>query len=105
MERQKRLIDYEEIMKLFDQQYKETALLIRAGEKHLDNLAEGFLEAGEVIRKLSIVDAVEVIRCKDCEFFHSYKDNCKDAGTCCERLDIYGVRPDGFCNEGKKCKR
>lgn len=74
MDRQKRLIDYEEIVKLFDKQYKETAQLIRAGEKHLDNLAEGFLEAGEVIWKLPIVDAVQVIRCKDCKFFHEYED-------------------------------
>lgn len=56
----------------------------------------------EEVEQTKTVDAVEVVRCKDCEFFHSYKDNCKDAGTCCERLDIYGVIPDGFCNEGGK---
>ena len=101
MEKQKRLIDYEEVMKLFDKQYKETAQLIRTGEKHLDNLAEGFLEAGEVIRKLPIVDAVRVIRCKDCYYFHEYEDE----ETYCEQMDTYRVMPDGFCNEGKKCKR
>ena len=99
MARQKRLIDYEEIIKLFDKQYKETAQLIRAGEKHLDNLAEGFLEAGEVIWKLPIVDVVQVIRCKDCYYFHEYEDG----ETYCERLDTHGVRPDGFCSEGEKC--
>ena len=98
MGKQKRFIDYEEIMKLFDKQYKETAQLIRSGEKHLDNLAEGFLEAGEVIRKLPIVDAVEVIRCKDCKFFHEYEDG----EIYCEQMDSYGVIPDGFCNEGGK---
>ena len=91
------MLDYEEIVKLFDKQYKETAQLIRAGEKHLDNLAEGFLEAGEVIRKLPIVDAVEVIRCKDCKFFHEYEDG----ETYCEQMDSYGVLPEGFCNEGE----
>lgn len=103
MGKQKRLIDYEEIMKLFDKQYKETAQLIRAGEKHLDNLAEGFLEAGEVIWKLPIVDAVQVIRCKDCEFFHEYTDKGKVVGSYCDRFCIYGMLPDGFCNEGEKC--
>ena len=99
MRKQKRLIDYEEIVKLFDKQYKETAQLFLAGEKHLDNLAEGFLEAGEVIWKLPIVDAVQVIRCKNCKFFHEYEDG----ETYCERLDIYGVLPGGFCSEGEKC--
>ena len=97
MGKQKRSIDYEEIMKLFDKQYKETAQLIRAGEKHLDNLAEGFLEAGEVIRKLPIVDAVEVIRCKDCKFFHEYEDG----ETYCEWLDLIDFPLDGFCSEGE----
>lgn len=92
------MIDYKEIVKLFDKQYKETEQLIRAGEKHLDNLAEGFLEAEEVIWKLPIVDAVEVIRCKECKFFHEYEDG----ETYCEWLDIYGARPDGFCSEGGK---
>lgn len=58
----------------------------------------------EEVEQTKTVDAVEVVRCKDCKFFHSYKDNCKDAGTYCERLYIYGMLPDGFCSEGEKCK-
>ena len=59
---EKRLIDYDEIRRLFDAQYKETVRLIRDGETHLDNLAEGFTEADRIIREIPAVDAVEVVR-------------------------------------------
>ena len=73
LQSEKRLIDYDEIRRLFDVQYKETVQLIRDGETHLDNLAEGFLEADRIIKKIPTVDAVEVLRCKDCK--HRYKDS------------------------------
>ena len=38
------------------------------------------------------VDAVEVVRCKDCE----YKD-----GDACDYSAVY-VHPNGFCNWGKR---
>ena len=60
MESQKRLIGYKEIAQLFDKQYKETMLLIRGGEKHLDNLSEGFTEAEGIIWKLLMVDGVVI---------------------------------------------
>lgn len=69
----KRLIDYDEIRRLFDAQYKETVQLIRDGKTHLDNLAEGFTEADRIIQKIPTVDAVEVVRCKDCK--HRYSDS------------------------------
>ena len=74
--------------------------LIESGLPYLDNdklPAEAFCMAFK-----NKLDFVEVVRCKDCKFFHSYKDNCKDAGTYCERLYIYGVRPDGCCSYGER---
>ena len=65
---EKRLIDYVEIRRLFDAQYKETVQLINDGETHLNNLAEGFTEADRIIQKIPTVDAVEVVRCKDCKY-------------------------------------
>ena len=65
---EKRLIEYNEIRRLFDAKYKETAQLIRDGETNLDNLAEGFTEADRIIQQLPVVDAVEVVRCKDCKY-------------------------------------
>lgn len=52
----------------------------------------------EEVEKTETVDAVVVVRCSDCKFFHEYEDG----ETYCEQMDIYGVIPDGFCNEGGK---
>ena len=43
-----------------------------------------------VIRTMPTVDAVEVIRCKDCEYFLS------DEPTICE-LTMCGANDEGFC--------
>ena len=61
-----RLVDYKELRKLFDEEYKRIRQLINNGQTHLDNLAKGFTGADKVIWKLPDVDAVEVVRCKDC---------------------------------------
>ena len=62
-----RLIDADNAMKAFAVEYKETKELIDSGEAHLDNLAEWFTEAAHIIKYIAtIVDAVPVVRCKDC---------------------------------------
>lgn len=48
----KALLDYDEIRRMFNEKYLSTKRLIRNGETHLDNLAEGFSEADRVIWKL-----------------------------------------------------
>ena len=50
--------DIEHIRKLFDNEYKSTRKLINEGEKHLDNLAEGFSEATRVLDMLPTADVV-----------------------------------------------
>ena len=104
-EKRLKLIDYNEIRMLFDEEYKKTAQLICDGETHLDNLAEGFTEADKVIWKLPTVDAVEVVRCKDC--FHyvqmpgSVVDyRCSIFCGCYERP--YPMEADGFCSYGER---
>lgn len=89
-----RLIDYKELRKLFDEEYKKTAQLIRDGETHLDNLAEGFLGADKVIWKLPDVDAVEVVRCKDCGNYNKRYGECNLNGS------RFGE--NGFCSCGKR---
>ena len=113
----KRLIDYDEIRRLFDAQYKETVQLIHDGETHLDNLAEGFIEADRIIWKIPTVDAVEVLRCRDCEYWgdedgklqrsdgvlfarckvHNYLINGRHTGWCPTENDFcsYGERKEG----------
>jgi hypothetical protein len=94
-----RLIDYDEIRKLFDEEYKRTMKLIRGGETHLDNLAEGYVGADKVIYKLPDVDAVEVVRCKDCRFSRPV------IGTAylksCEKFDCE-MWHEGFCYYGER---
>lgn len=55
----------------------------------------------EEVEQTETVDAVVVVRCKDCKFFHEYEDGV----TYCEQMDAQGVLPDGFCSEGEKDKR
>lgn len=63
-----RLIDADALPKLLDAEYKQTMKLIWEGEKHLDTLAEGFAEAIHIVKYIApTVDAVPVVRCKDCK--------------------------------------
>lgn len=97
-----RLIDADNVRGLFDAEFKETRKLILAGETHLDNLAEGFVEADRVIWEMPTVDAEVVVRCKDCKHY--------DVGVC---LKIYSDgnahpeawqsrKPDDFCSYGER---
>lgn len=97
-----RLIDADNVRDLFDTEFKETRKLILAGETHLDNLAEGFTEAGRVIRAMPTVDAEVVVRCKGCMHY--------DMGVC---LKIYSDgnvhteawqsrKPEDFCSYGER---
>lgn len=97
-----RLIDADNIRDLFDAEFKETRKLILGGETHLDNLAEGFAEADRVVWAMPAVDAVPVVRCKDCKY------SCKDGnGRSCEgywyELSEYDVtvKDDDFCSYGE----
>ena len=97
-----RLIDADNVRGLFDAEFKETRKLILAGETHLGNLAEGFVEADRVIREMPTVDAEVVVRCKDCKHY--------DMGVC---LKIYSDgnahpeawqsrKPEDFCSYGER---
>lgn len=96
-----RLIDVNNVRSAFDAEYKSTMQLIEEGESHLDNLAEGFAEADKVIWMMPTIDAVPVVRCKNCTHY--------DLGVC---LKIYSDgnvhsaawqsrNPDDFCSYGE----
>lgn len=95
-----RLIDADEALRLFGKEYKETKELIHNGETQLDSLAEGFTEACHIIKYvLPTVDAVPVVRCKDCEY--GYEDL---SGLCCSHgpcVDC-NVPEDYFCAYGER---
>lgn len=56
-----RLIDADALPALFDEEYKKTMKLISEGESHLDNLAEGFTEAHQVVLKQPTIEAEPVM--------------------------------------------
>ena len=90
-----RLIDANALPKLFDAEFKQTMQLIRGGEKHLDNLAEGFAEAIRIAKYIApTVDAVPVVRCKDCIHYNASKR------LCCVSRWAHGE--DGFCDLGER---
>lgn len=93
-----RLIDADNVRGLFDAEFKETMKLIHAGEAHLDSLAEGFAEADCVIWKMATVDAVPVVRCKDCK----YRDGTPgQPNILCAQMHEDDFCSYGECREGK----
>lgn len=94
-----------------NEQYKKTRERIESGETHLDNLAEGFTEADRVLRKMLTVDAVEVVRCRDCRYARPlnnteklvYLDECNACYNGEATIDGYNiVMPKHFCSYGER---
>lgn len=98
-----RLIDADALPKLFDAEYKQTMKLILSGEKQLDNLAEGFAEAIHIVKYIApTVDAVPVVRCRDCR--NSYEGI--DGRICSYGPCVDCVVPDDFfCRFGERRER
>lgn len=93
-----RLIDADEALRLFGEEYEETKELIHNGESQLDSLAEGFTEAHHIIKYvLPTVDAVPVVRCKDCK---DWGPGIRDVPICWETYEP--MPPDGFCSFGER---
>lgn len=95
-----RLIDANALPKLFDAEFKQTMKLIWGGEKHLDNLAEGFAEAIRIAKYIApTVDAVPVVRCRDCKYYDP-----EDWGgiTCKADGGMTDPDEDSFCSQGER---
>lgn len=118
-----RLIDADEALRLFGEEYEETKELIHNGETQLDSLAEGFTEAYHIIKYvLPTVDAVPVVRCKDCINAEPLERNCEVnanfymhcrlwRGEECKNVwhkykryyrDYSLVQHDDFCSSGER---
>lgn len=102
-----RLIDVDTLPKLLDAEYKQTMKLIREGEKHLDTLAEGFTEASHIAKYIApTVDAVPVVRCKDCKHFNHKRMECENEAisTDHEGGAQYSLNfwLDDFCSYGER---
>lgn len=96
-----RLIDVDALPKLLDAEYKQTMKLIREGEKRLNTLAEGFTEAIHIAKYIApTVDAVPVVRCKDCERWQRHTQGKRDYGEC-RRFSVT-TKNDAFCSRGER---
>ena len=62
-------------------------------------MEDDFKKAIKNMPKGIIVDAVPVVRCKDC--IHSYDDLCGLCCTCGPYVDCI-VQPDFYCADGKR---
>lgn len=95
-----RLIDADALPKLLDAEYKQTMKLILEGEKQLDTLAEGFAEAIHIAKYIvPTVDAVPVVRCKDCEnSYYAVDGLICSYGPCLE----CHVPPEFWCAYGER---
>lgn len=51
----------------------------------------------EALGRVETVDAVEVVRCKDCKFYHRMT---AETGIC--KLACRHLGNDGFCSEGER---
>ena len=60
----------------------------------------GYLDAQENMNLLPTVDAVEVVRCKDCK---RYEENTEARTRFCRReLNYMYAEPNGFCSYGER---
>ncbi len=89
-----RLIDAYEFYKPFEEGKKTLeAIGSVLPEELLDAVLKIYDEIKERLDATPTVDAVEVVRCKDCK--HWYSD--ADTGMACEFTNM-GQPKDGFCN-------
>ena len=96
-----RLIDADNALELFRAEYQNTKNLIKQGEKQLDSLAEGYTEAAHIIKHISpTVDAVPVVRCRDCVNVQSAKINKKGFLVC--QASGLEITDDDFCSYGER---
>ena len=83
------------MIRLIDADKFEVYTCVNKSSDYVDGV-QSMLEA---IDSAPTVDAVEVVRCKDCEYSYNISGwwRCSH-GTCCGRV----VSPDFYCAEGKR---
>ena len=69
-----------------------------------NKVIQGLMKAQDVVADAPTVDAVEVVRCKDCRrcFKHTTKRNKQIMWLCMRNEMEVCVRPDDFCSYGER---
>ena len=93
-----RLIDANALDKRFDKRIKWLRLDMH--DQYSLGLYHGAVTDKDLINEMPTVDAVEVIRCKDCRYYEIHKpkvlENCERNGY------IIPMKPDDFCSYGER---
>ena len=100
MENEKRLIDANLLLECLN-------VLEASGghwlyKKACDDMIQGLFP--KIVNEQPTVDAVEVVRCKDCKHYHTHNRSSKwntEAMYCCKSA-IKKVCPDDFCSYGER---
>lgn len=75
--------------------------ILRGAVLETDELThEAVFMAIKALKEQERVDAVEVVRCKDCKFFRRYGFRLEYAE--CIKFDFYDTTEDGFCSYGER---
>ena len=65
-----------------------------------NKIIQGFMEAQDALASVPTVDAVEVVRCKDCKYFRKgkpFSHECKKVGG-----GMFYPNPNDFCSYGER---
>ena len=63
--------------------------------QHGNSMRGGIRKALRCMEQCKTVDAVPVVRCKDCKFFH-------DKGYCTKTTGLTRIKPDYYCSYGER---
>lgn len=90
------LIDRQTATRLLYAEFKDfwelpSLAIDRAVQTHVTNLSD-------IYKKLPAVDAVEVVRCKDCRWLYDYYDGY----YCYCHKGLAHVTPESFCSYGER---
>ena len=76
---------------------------LKKWSEEIEYTFDGGIDINEFDRKLEhmpTVDAVPVIRCKDCKHWQ-----CDDVDSYCDELGIFGTDMNSYCSYAKKGKK
>ena len=93
-----RLIDAEAFDDKLTNLYKELAEE-STNDEHYMFTADGIVDAQLLLDDMPTIDAVQVIRCKDCIYLSG------DCFCCCDDDNPTWTQADGFCHEAKRRER
>ena len=91
MATEKRLIDANAIYEAVEQRYKISSGIEHRCERDLLDL----------ICSTETVDAVPVVRCRECRFWRDGVEGCTDHEKCCA-IGFYMIEENGYCVYGER---